>query len=80
MAARNTSAPRTEYFDRTWMLKARTILNLRQEDVADACNISVGAYNKIENGLTTPNVKLGIMITDVLGTDIRNFLNERKIA
>lgn len=77
---RNLTAPRTELFDRTWMLKARTMMNLRQADVADACRISVGFYNKIEQGMQTPNVKLGIMITDVLGVDVRNFLDERKIA
>ena len=79
MATRTTD-PRMEIFDRTWMLKARLAMNLRQEDIADACKIAVGTYNRIENGLRTPSVKLGLMITDVLGVDVRNFLDERRIA
>lgn len=77
---RNNSDPRVELYDRTWLLKARTIAGLRQIDVAKECDISVAAYNKIENGLTVPNVRLAIKIADVLGVDVRNFLTERRIA
>lgn len=67
-------------FDRTWLLKARLTAKLRQEDVATAANISVGFYNRIENGVQIPNVIVGIAICDALGLDPHNFLNEKRVA
>ena len=77
---RNLSDQRSEIYDRSWVVKARAMAGLRQIDVATACGISVGNYNKIENGICTPNVKIGLRIADALGVDVRNFLNERRIA
>ena len=77
---RKPNAARVELYDRSWLLQARAAAQLRQEDVAGACGISVGAYCKIERGLSLPNVRIAIQIADVLGADVRNFLTERRIA
>lgn len=80
MKHRDLSAPRSEFYDRTWLQKARLVLNLTQSDVADACGISTGHYNRIEAGVCVPTIKVGLKIADVLHVDARNFLDERKIA
>lgn len=67
-------------FDRSWMSKARIMAGLSQREAAEACGISIGFYSKIENGLQTPTVKTALVISDVLGVDVRNFLNERQIV
>lgn len=74
------ATPRDEVCDRTWMVKARLLRGLRQEDVANAVGITTGHYNKIENGISTPNVKIGVMIADALGEDPHRYLAEHKIA
>lgn len=77
---RKPNAARIELYDRSWLLQARAAAQLRQEDIASACGISVGTYCKIEKGVSVPNVRIAIQIADVLGTDVRNFLTERRIA
>lgn len=67
-------------YDRTWLVKARLTAQLRQEDVARAANVSVGFYNRIENGVQLPNVVVGVAICDALGLDPHNFLNEKRVA
>jgi DNA-binding XRE family transcriptional regulator len=73
-------ARKTELYDRLWLEKARARTGMTQEAVATACGISTGHYNKIEQGLQTPSVKIGVTIADVLGFDIHLFVREKKYA
>ena len=77
---KGTRAIKTELYDRTWMLKARTLLGLTQLEVAHESGISQGNYNQIEQGLRTPNVRVGLMITRVLGVASDIWLTEKRIA
>lgn len=74
------NAKKQELYDRTWMTKARTILNMAQYQAAEAVGVSQGYYNKIENGIQLPNVRVGLMIAKVLGVSPDVWLNEKKIA
>ena len=71
-------AQKTELFDRLWMTKSRARAGLSQAAVAATVGITAGHYNKIEQGLLTPNVKLGVKIADALGFDIHMFIREKK--
>lgn len=71
---------KVELYDRAWMIKARSILNLSQLEAAEAVGISQGYYNKIENGIQLPNVKVGLKISSVLGVAPEVWLNERRFA
>ena len=75
-----SSSRERELYDRTWMIKARTLLNLTQYQVAEAVGVSQGFYNKIENGIQLPNVQIGLRIAKVLGISPDVWLNERRIA
>lgn len=77
---RKNCTPRTEVYDRTWLLKARSLKQFRQQDVADAAGISVSAYCKIENGLMMPSMPVGFAIADFLNVSARNFCGERRIV
>ena len=66
--------------DRTWMETARRIKGLSQKAVADAAGCSEVYYNRIEKGLQTPKVDIGVRITDFLGVDVHNFLNEKTLS
>ena len=69
-----------ELYDRTWMSKARAILGMKQIDVARECRISTGFYNRIEQGVQTPNVRVGLTICSVLGVSPNVWLTEKRIA
>ena len=69
-----------ELYERTWLLKARTLKHLRQEDVAAAAGISTPAYCRIENGHGMPDIDVGFAIADYLNVSARNFCNERRIV
>lgn len=77
---RDLTAPRTELYDRTWMVKARVMLGLTQGELARECSISQGFCNKIEQGVQTPNVRVGLMITKALGVAPDIWLSEKRIA
>lgn len=74
------SLRKSELYDRTWMIKARTLRGLSQYQAAEAIGISQGYYNKIENGIQLPNIRVGLTISKVLGVVPDIWLNERKIA
>jgi transcriptional regulator with XRE-family HTH domain len=69
-----------ELYDRTWLEKARKIAGLRQYEVAENAGISQAFYNRIETGVQTPNVKIGVAIANVLGFSPNMWIDERKIA
>lgn len=73
-------AKKTELFDRLWLAKARAHAGMTQDAVAKVCDISTGHYNKIEQGIQTPNIKTGIAIADALGFDIHMFAREKKLV
>lgn len=66
--------------DRTWLEKARRIKGRTQGDVAEVAGCSEAFYNRIEKGLQLPNVDIAVRITDFLGLDIHNFLNEKVLT
>ena len=55
-------AVKTELYDRVWMAKARARAGLTQAAIAKMIGIAAGHYNRIEQGIQTPNVKIGIAI------------------
>ena len=69
-----------ELYDRTWMVKARIMLKLSQAQAAEASGISQGFYNKIENGIQLPNIRVGLQICKALGVSPEVWLNEKKVA
>lgn len=71
---------REECYDRSWMAKARAMKKMTQLQVAEQAGLSEGEYCRIENGVRNPGVKIAIRICDVLGADIRQFLDENKLA
>ncbi len=77
---RVNTAPRTEFYDRSWMTKARLLLGMTQGQIARTVNISQGFYNKIEQGISTPNVHLGMEISRALGVSPDIWLSEKRIA
>ena len=73
-------AVKTELYDRVWMAKARARAGLTQAAIAKTIGIAAGHYNRIEQGIQTPNVKIGVAIADALGFDVRMFIREKKIS
>ena len=71
---------KNELYDRTWLLRALTIKQLRQQDVAAAVGIDTSTYCKIENGFIMPTMPIGFAIADFLNVNARNFCGERRIA
>ena len=69
-----------ELYDRTWMSKARALKGLLQVNAAEECGISPGFYNRIEQGVQTPNVRVGLVICKVLGVSPDVWLTEKRIA
>ena len=69
-----------ELYDRTWMSKARALNGMLQVDVARECGISPGFYNRIEQGVQTPNVRVGLAICSILGVSPNVWLTEKRIA
>lgn len=75
-----TTETRVRLPDRTWMETARRLKGFSQKEVADAAGCSEVYYNRIEKGLQTPKVDIGLRITDFLGVDVHNFLNEKTLS
>lgn len=50
---------------------------LTQEELANRCELSKGFISQIENNLTSPSIATLIDILEILGTDLREFFNER---
>jgi transcriptional regulator with XRE-family HTH domain len=48
----------------------RKYLQIRQEDLAELCNISTKSIQKIENDKANPTLKILQKILDVLGMDM----------
>lgn len=67
---------RNTIMDRTWMERARRERGFTQAQVAEAAKITTAAYNRIENGLFTPNVVTGLLICEKIGVSPRGFLTE----
>lgn len=71
---------RNQVMDRTWLERARREKGFTQEQVAEAAKITTAGYNRIEKGLYTPGVVVGLLICDKLGCSPRQFLTERPIG
>ena len=67
-------------YKRDWMINARNSLNLSQEQLAEACHCDPSYIWHIEAGSKTPNVHLGLQITQVLGLNPYSWLDEKRIA
>jgi len=50
---------------------ARRLKKMSQEKLSREVNITLKHYQNIENGLTTPSVKIALHICEVLGIDPR---------
>ena len=74
------SSAKVDLYDRGWMAKARILCGMNNNQAAEACDISPGFYNRIENGVQLPNVKVGLKICRVLGVSPDNWLSEKKIS
>ena len=66
-------------FDRAWMEIARREQNMTQTQVAQACDIAISNYGRIEKGVYTPDVKTALRICDILRLNPRKFLNEKPV-
>lgn len=75
-----TKSDENALYDRTWMVKARNILNRTQQEAASDIGISQSYYNKLENGIRLPNVVVGLKICKALGVSPDVWLNEKRIA
>ena len=67
-------------YKRNWMINARTSHNLSQEQLAKRCECDPSYIWHIEAGTKTPNVHLGLRITQELGLNPYSWLNEERIA
>lgn len=67
-------------FNRSWMVKARAKKGMKQEELAEACQCDPSYIWHIEAGSKTPNVHLGLKITQVLNEDPYKWLEEERIA
>ena len=54
----------------------RRYLNLTQEDLSEAANISVTYLSEIERGLRSPSLKVMIRLADKLNLRPQNFFSE----
>lgn len=75
-----SNSQKKELYDRSWMIKARILLNLSQRQAAEEVGVSQGYYSKIENGFQTPDIRIGLTIAKVLGMSPDVWLNEKRIA
>ncbi len=69
-----------QIMDRTWLERARREKGLTQEQVAQAARITTAGYNRIEKGLFTPGIVIGMLICDKVGCSPRQFLTERPVG
>ena len=51
---------------------------LTQNELADRCELSKGFISQLERDLTSPSLSTLEDILEVLGTNIRDFFNEKK--
>ncbi len=59
-------------------IKRLRILNaLTQDELANRCDLTKGYISQIERNLTSPSIATLMDILDALGTDIKNFFNEK---
>lgn len=65
--------------DRTWMEAARRAKGFTQAEVAQAANVSTPYYNRVENGLDTPSIVIGLLICKKIEQPPERFLTERTI-
>lgn len=64
---------------RTALAQARATRRMTQAQVARAVGISIRNYQKIEAGMTKPNVETAISIAGLLGTNVQDlFLPQRQ--
>lgn len=49
----------------------RKFLQIRQEDLAEMCGISIKSIQKIENGQANPTLKTLEKLLDVLGMELK---------
>lgn len=52
--------------------------SLTQEELADRCELTKGYISQIERNLTSPSISTLIDILDCLGTNLKNFFNEKE--
>jgi len=57
--------------------RLRTLNNLTQDELAKRCDLTKGFISQIERNLTSPSIATLMDILEALGTDIRNFFNEK---
>jgi transcriptional regulator with XRE-family HTH domain len=72
--------PAAEPYDRGWLVKARTSAGLTQKEAAKAAEISQSMYNYIEQGLKSPGIVPGLLLSQILRFDPVNWLEERRLA
>lgn len=57
--------------------RLRRVNSLTQDELANRCDLTKGFISQIERNLTSPSINTLIDILEALGTDIRNFFNEK---
>lgn len=68
-----------EIMDRTWLESARRLQGYTQTQVAIAARTSLANYTRLEKGLTTPDVKVGLRICEFLKLNPKMFLLEKAV-
>lgn len=59
-------------------IKRLRILNgLTQEELADRCELTKGFISQVERDLTSPSIATLVDILESLGTNLRDFFNDR---
>ena len=66
-------------YDRSWLEKARKEQGRTQTEVAQAANVSISNYSRMEKGMYEPDVKSALRICDFLRLNPRRFLSEKPI-
>ena len=56
----------------------RQSLGLTQSELADRAELSKGFISQLERDLTSPSIATLMDILECLGTDLREFFNERE--
>ncbi len=57
--------------------RLRIKTNLTQEDLANRCELSKGFISQIERDLTSPSITTLVNILECLGTNLKDFFNEK---
>lgn len=66
-------------YERNWLVDARSKTGMTQAELAKACSCDPSYIWQIEAGWKTPNVHLGLRITNVLGLNPYSWLNEKLV-